>query len=135
MTRLTTRTRAIARPLLIGLELFVAANAVYGGVGLIVGDALGLPAEWLDGTPWRTFLWPGIFLLLVVAVPMTVAAAGELLRRPWAARASVTAGALQVGWILAQWAIMQRYHPLQPTMLAAGLVVAALALLAYRPPR
>lgn len=40
--------------------------------------------------------------------------------------------AAQLGWILAQWLIMQKFFFLQPVMLAAGFGVLVLAWLAHR---
>jgi len=45
---------------------------------------------------------PGAFLLVVLAVPMGVAAVMEVSTPPWAALASIMAGAAQVGWIGAE---------------------------------
>src|SRR5690606_1042961 len=42
----------------IGLELAIAAGAVYGGVGL-VRDGMGMPVEWLAPTPFDSWRWPG----------------------------------------------------------------------------
>ena len=120
-----------ARWSLIGLELLVAVNAGYGGVGLML-NGLGMPAEWLAGTPFDTWVLPGVFLLAVVAAPMAVAAAAELTRRSWAFAASLAAGTLQAGWIVAQVAIIQRYFVLQPVMFAAGVLVVLLAVWAHR---
>ncbi|HEU4348122.1 MAG TPA: hypothetical protein VFR35_10070 [Actinoplanes sp.] len=123
--------RRISRWALIAIEVIVGTNAVYGGIGLIAGG-LGMPAEWLAGTPFDSWVLPGVFLLAVVAAPMLVAATGELGNQRWAFTASVAAGALQVGWILAQLAIIQRYFFLQPAMLGAGVLVVALAWFVHR---
>jgi hypothetical protein len=115
----------------IAVELLVAAAAVYGGVGLI-GDTIGMVPEWLDGTPFTSWVLPGVLLLVVVAVPMAGAAVLELRRSPRASAASVVAGAAQLGWIGAQLAVMQRYFFLQPVLLGLGLLVMVLALWAAR---
>jgi hypothetical protein len=114
------------------LEAFVAAMAVYGGVGLLWNNAIGMPAEWLAGTPFTSWLIPGALLLMVVALPMATAAVLEVRRSEWAAVASVVAGAAQIGWIGAQLVIMQRYNFLQPVMLGFGLAVLLLAVWACR---
>ena len=67
------RRRGWAGATLLGLLLFVAVAAVYGGVGL-VSDGMGMPLEWLDRLPVDTWVWPGIALLATVAVPQAVAA-------------------------------------------------------------
>ena len=112
---------------LIAVETLVALSAVYGGVGLIWNNVIGMPDDWLQGTPFTSWAVPGAFLLLVVAVPMGVAAVMEVSTSPWAGLASIMAGAAQVGWIGAELFVMQRYNVLQPVMLAFGLVIMLVA--------
>jgi hypothetical protein len=116
---------------LIGLEALIGLNAIYGGVGLI-RDGMGMPAEWLDSTPFGSWALPGVFLLAVVGVPMLAAAAAEILRSRWAYLASLAAAACQVAWIIAQVLILQRYYFLQPVLFAAGVVVGGLAVWSHR---
>ena len=125
------KERRAARWSLIAIEALVAIGAIYGGVGLIADNAVGMLPEWLDGTPFTSWRWPGVFLLLVVALPMTVAAIAETTHRSWAYAASAVAGIAQVGWIVVQWLVMQRYFFLQPVMLAAGILVLLLAWLTH----
>jgi hypothetical protein len=132
----TAGSNGRARPsrpfLLIALELLIGVGAVYGGVGLMWNNAIGMPDEWLQGTPFTSWVLPGVFLLLVVAVPMTAAAVLEVRHSARAAVASVLAGAAEVGWIAAELFVMQKYNVLQPVMLALGLAVMLLALWAHR---
>jgi hypothetical protein len=123
----TSPARTWSRRVLVGLEVLIAASAVYGGVGLI-RDGLGMPDEWLVGTPFDTWVLPGVFLLLVIAVPMVCAAAAELSRSRWAFWISLVAAASLVGWIVVQIVVIQRFFFLQPALAAAGLAIAALAL-------
>lgn len=114
------------------LEVLTAASAVYGGAGLIWNNAVGMPDDWLDGTPFTSWLLPGGLLLLVVAVPMGAAAMMELRRSTWAGVASVVAGAALIAWIAAELLIMQKYNVLQPVMILCGLVVLLLGVWAHR---
>lgn len=114
------------------LEALIAAAAVYGGIGLAAANIIAMPADWLTGTPFDSWVLPGILLLLVVAAPMAVAAVLELRRSPWAAVASVTAGSAQIGWIAAELLIMQKYNVLQPVMMLLGLLVVLLAIAVRR---
>ena len=117
---------------MIGLELFISASAIYGGVGLIWNNVLGMPDDWLQGTPFTSWTLPGIFLLLVVAVPMAAAAVLGLRRSVWAPAASIIAGATQIGWICVELLIMQEFNVLQPVMCGLGLVVLLLAVWSRR---
>lgn len=122
--RRTVSAPVAARAVLVVLEVLLGASAVYGGIGLVTGS-LGMSDDWLAGTPFASWLLPGIALLVVVAVPMLGAALLEVRGHRLAPAASVLAGVLQVGWIAVQLLIMQRYFVLQPVV----LVVAAAMLL------
>ena len=130
VTRDQEATRT-SRWALIALEVLVAVNAIYGGIGLM-RNGMGMPNDWLERTPFSSWLWPGVFLLLVIAVPMTAAAALEMGRSRLAYLASMTAAACQIGWIIAQVALLQRYFFLQPVLLGAGLLIGGLALWSHR---
>lgn len=106
--------------------LLVAANAVYGGIGLLV-DGMGMPAEWLESLPVDTWAWPGVALLATVALPQLVAAWLVWRHHPWAALAGLVAGLGLVLWIVVQVALLQRYFFLQPVVAGLGIVEVGLA--------
>src|SRR5690242_2961856 len=87
-----TPARLLTRFAVIGLETVAAVSAVGGGIGLIAGNAIGMPADWLAATPFSSWRVPGVLLLLVVAVPMGVAAVAELRRSSLAPLLSLIAG-------------------------------------------
>jgi hypothetical protein len=90
-----------------------------------VTDAWHLPLEYLDPLPLHGWVLPGIALFAVVALPMLGAAALATLGSHRAADAAVAAGALLVGWIVVQLAIVGPRMALQAVMLAMGVAVAA----------
>ena len=119
------RRRGWAGATLLGLLLFVAVAAVYGGVGL-VSDGMGMPLEWLDRLPVDTWVWPGIALLATVAVPQAVAAWFVWAHDPRAGMVGVLAGLALVLWIVVQLVVLQRYFFLQPVIAVIGLAEAGL---------
>jgi hypothetical protein len=126
--------RPVARWLLVAFEVVIAVNAVYGGIGLMV-NGMGMPNDWLDATPFHSWTVPGFLLLAVVAVPMSVAVVGELVRWRRADAASMLAGVVLVGWIAVQVLVLRRYFVLQPVLGVAGALVVALAWRAHPHPR
>ena len=125
--RPATRTRrGWAGTGLLVVLLLVTANAVYGGVGLVV-DGLGMPSEWLDRLPVDTWTWPGVALLVTVALPQlgTAWLVWRCDRR--APVAGMLAGAALVLWIAVQLALLQRYFFLQPVIAGLGVVEVLLA--------
>ena len=111
---------------LVILQLLVALNAIGGGVyGL--GGAKSVPASWLEGSPFHSYTIPSLFLLVVIAGGMIVAAAAWLLRLSAAPWLSLAMGLVLMAWIVVQVAIISLVSWMQPTSFIAGAAIAALA--------
>ncbi len=123
------------RALLFITDLLVALTAVGGGIALIVGLETGrFPADWLEGTPFSSYVLPGVILAGVVGGSATLAAL-SLLRSPAGGGASVLAGVIMMGWIIAEILLLKQ--PSEPTWtevfyFALGLVMALLGWLVGR---
>ncbi len=136
MTTLTIGRRPLAAPLrarrrlaLAAIEGVVAANAL-GGMAYALGGAPAVPAEWLDGTPFDSYLLPGLYLGVAVGGGC-LAAAYATVRHPSRARvAALGSSAVMASWIGAQVAMIGYRSPLQPLVAVTGV---ALAYLAARP--
>jgi hypothetical protein len=112
------------------VELFVAYQAVSGGIGLIT-DTWQLPTDWLTRTPFTTWVGPGWILIGLVAVPHVLAAVPVVLlpRRPrLGITAGMLAGASLLVWIAVQIALLQVFFFLQPVIAVIGLIELGLAL-------
>lgn len=117
------------RIVLIAIELLVALNAVGGGIyGL--GGAKDVPAQWLQGSPFTSYFWPSLILLVGVGGSMALAAVLMVVRPRIGAYASLGAGLVLAGWIGVQVAIIGYVSWLQPAMAVAAVAVVALAVAA-----
>ena len=97
----TRRLPGIAR-LALGMEVFLTIGALYGGGSLILapdGHLLGIPVSLLAGTPFRSFLVPGICLLVFVGVAPLVAVAITVRRLSAAPLAAAAVGLTLIGWV------------------------------------
>lgn len=111
---------------LVALEIFLAVNALGGGIYLMARPDSAMPIEWLDGTPLRSWFWPGAALIISIAVlPATIAAAA-FRGRPYARPGHMLAGAVLAGWICVQIGVIGYVSWMQPVMLALGVVLIAL---------
>ncbi|MCB0911244.1 MAG: hypothetical protein KDB60_06485 [Propionibacteriaceae bacterium] len=123
------RTRTWQAWALVAVELFVAYQAGYGGVGLIT-DTWDLPGEWLVRTPFPDWAGPGWVLILLVGVPQVLAAI-PVVAMPGRPRLGILAGLLAgislLIWIGMQLAVLQVYFFLQPVIAVIGLVEIGLA--------
>lgn len=65
------RTRPMSSRWLLGVVVFQALSGLFGGIMLVLdpsGKMLGTPIEMLNNTPFKTFLIPGLLLLIVLGV-------------------------------------------------------------------
>ena len=95
------RLPGIAR-LAVGMEVFLGIGALLGGGALMLapdGHLLGIRASVLAGTPFTSFLVPGLCLFGFVGVGPLVAAVVALGRKSIAPLAAVAVGLTLIGWI------------------------------------
>jgi hypothetical protein len=114
---------------LIGLAAFGVLSAAIGTVMAIGMDGAGVPASVLDGSPFHSFVAPGIILGAIVGGTQ-LAAAVALVRHARAALllAAVAAFGMLI-WIFVELAVMQHYAWLQAVYFGFGVVELVLVLL------
>ena len=113
---------------LVVTELIVALSAVGGSI-YVLGGAPEWPREWLQGTPFDSYVVPGLTLLIAVGGSMTAAAVTLLSGNPRAPEMSIVAGIVLTGWITVQVLVIVPdggFSWLQPTMFAVGVAVASI---------
>jgi len=95
----------------------------------LAGRVLAMRQDVLRGSPFSTFLIPGLALALVVGGSQLSAGWAELRRRPWAGGASLLAGIVLAGWIVGEVALLGWVapHVLQPLCFSYGALEVALA--------
>jgi hypothetical protein len=116
----------VARIVLVALEVVMGLAAVGGGAGLIMTNGLGMPLESLEGSPFASYVIPGMVLLAVGIINLAGAVA-VLRRRWWGAPASVVAGLMWMGWFFVQVAVVGLVNWQQPVYFGVGLMILALA--------
>ena len=127
--------QTIPRPryvwLAVVIELLTAITAIPVGWMLMSdpsGGGIQLPPEWIEATPFGSYLIPGMYLFTMNGFGMLLAAVLTQIRHwsaPW------LTGFLAVGlivWILVQLAVMPEIMWLQPLFLGAGVVLGFIAL-------
>lgn len=94
-----SRVALSGRRALIALELVVALNAIGGGIYGLAG-AKDVPQEWLQGSPFHSYLLPSLVVLVAVGGSngSVVSAAASSLS-PFKARASLRVAGFGIGTV------------------------------------
>jgi hypothetical protein len=117
---------AVQRRLLGAVLAFLALNAVAGGFYGLSG-APGVPLEWLQGSPFSSYIIPSWILLMVVGGSLAIAAFAVLSDLRHGRLLSLAAGTILLFWIGAQVAIIGYVSWMQPATACAGLAILWLA--------
>ena len=110
------------RWLLGSLLLLVALNAFAGGYYAMMG-ASDIPREWLNGSPFKNYLIPGIFLFVCVGLSSLLAGILVLKRHRLAPTASFSSATIVLLWIVVQVAIIGYRSWMQPATTVAAIII------------
>ena len=123
-----TRIDSIGRIALLVLQAFVAVTACAGGVVLILGSVnpawssvLVPPLDYLEGSPFTSYLVPGLLLLVLVAGVHAVAFVVMISDSSWDNTIAAAGGFACVIWIGVQMVFIP-FSFLQALYFTVGLV-------------
>ncbi|SJM69776.1 hypothetical protein [Gulosibacter sp. 10] len=109
---------------------FHLVSSLAGMIGLSFTGGMGIPLEWLEGSVFDSYFWPGLILGLVVGGVQALALVAQYRRYDLAWGLHAAAGLVMMVWIFVEIAIMLVWMPLQGVCFATGLLQTALAVLA-----
>jgi hypothetical protein len=114
-------TASTARRLLTIAFYFGAISAIAGGVLGAAFNGVGMPLEYLTGTPFTSYLGPGLILGLVIGGTQGLAAVMTQRGHPYSRIAASVAGFGMIIWIFVELAVISEYSWLQTLYLALGI--------------
>jgi hypothetical protein len=118
------------------LEILLGIGALFGGSLFILGPdghLLGLPVKMLAGTPFHSFLAPGLLLFGFVGVGPILAAWITAKRQKTAPLAALAVGLTLIGWITVEMVIFAGFTSLLWAFyLVLGTVIAAIGMAWWR---
>lgn len=120
--------RKAAHRMLVGLLFFGALSAAAGAVLGVAANGAGVPLAYLEGSPFTSYVVPGLILGIVVGGTQLAAAIALATKRPRALLLAAIAGFGMQIWIFTELAIIKEYSWLQTTYFALGVLELALVL-------
>ncbi len=120
------------------LEVFLGVGALFGGAQFIAapdGHLLGMTTKLLAGTPFPSYLVPGIILFTCIGIGPLLAAAITVGRLAIAPLAAVAVGVTLIGWICVEMVVFAGVGSLAWALyLVLGCGIAAAGLVWWRTP-
>ncbi|MFM9921273.1 hypothetical protein [Lacisediminihabitans sp. H27-G8] len=116
-----------ARPVLVVVLYFGTISAVAGGFLGVVANGAGVPLEYLQGTPFTSYVVPGLILGVLVGGTQGFAAITTQRQNRYGHVATAVAGFGMILWIFVELAITG-YSWLQAVYLALGIIELLLVL-------
>ncbi len=116
-------------------QVFVAIGAIPAGILFLAdtsGALMGNSVEMLAKSPFRSFLIPGLFLVIVHGLFNVIGAVLSFRKHRYAAPLGLVLGLILMLWIIIQVWIITLSSFLQPLMFVVGLAEAILGLLVIR---
>jgi len=108
------------------LLLIIALNAFGGGYYALAG-AKDVPLEWLKGSPFKSYIIPGLFLFIVVGGLCLFTSIALITRKLYDRTLSFICGILLILWIVIQVRLIGYVSWMQPAVVVAGIIVLLLA--------
>lgn len=116
-----------ARRALLVLLYFGALSALGGAVLGVVANGAGVPLEYLQGTPFTSYVIPGLILGVVIGGTQGAAAVLTQLRHPYSRIVASVAGFGMTIWIFVEL-VITGYSWLQIVYFALGIAELVLVL-------
>ena len=120
----------------VALEIFLGLGALFGGGAFILGPdghLLGMPTKLLAGSPFTSYLIPGIILFTFIGIAPLLAAAITVRRRALAPLAAVAVGLTLIGWVSVEMVVLAGPGSLAWTLyLVLGTSIAGIGLAWWR---
>jgi len=130
MKQMNQKSKILRTGLLL-IQLFNGISGVVGGFLLIKdpsGTGLGMPLSWLDGTPFSSYLVPGVVLLVINGLGNLGGSLVTLMKYRHAGRIAAFFGAAMMIWIISQVSWIGYQSGLQPLYFVTGLAQSILGL-------
>lgn len=116
---------------------FVGLTAIGGGMAILTGVDK-FPVEWLQGTPFKSYLIPAIILLVFVGGSSIFSTINLITGNRNALRNSIISGIILSGYILIEIVILKQDPPgptsIEIFYLLLGIIISTLSLvIKYKP--
>ena len=119
------KTYRIISKILAILLLFTGAISVISGAMMIITNGMGMPLFWLEGTIFKSYLIPGLILLIIISGVTLLSGTLLLMRKKGALEASAASGFGLLIWLFTEMYILTQVgsHFLHAIIFTEAIVI------------
>jgi hypothetical protein len=92
-----------------------------------MAGAASVPAEWLEGTPFRSYFIPALFLFVVIGGMCSMGSIALFMGSNYSRAVSLVCSGLLLSWIITQVVIIGYVSWMQPAIFISAVVIAGIA--------
>lgn len=118
--------KTTTRILLIILLFLTSLNALIAGLLFIIepsGKLMGMTVDYIQNSPFQSFLIPGIVLLLFNGILNLLAGIAVIQKKSYSAIFCIIQGVILAGWIIIQMSMVNDFNPLHAFMFAIAVLL------------
>lgn len=108
---------------ILGLLLVIIALNAFGGGWYGIAGAEGVPLTWLEGTPFKNYLYPSLFLMVIIGGMALFSAVTLFSGKPYGAKAALYTAIVLMLWIIVQIIMIGFVSWLQPVTFFLALLI------------
>jgi hypothetical protein len=107
------------------LLLFTGVISVISGIMMIVTNGMGMPTAWLEGTVFKSYLVPGLILLIIIAGVTLLAGIMLIMRKKGAHEIAAASGFGLLIWLFTEMYVLTAMgsHFLHAIIFTEALVI------------
>jgi hypothetical protein len=113
----------------LGAVLLVIAINAFGGGYYGMAGAENVPVEWLEGSPFKSYFAPSLFLFAVIGGTCLTAAVAAFRNSRHTRKLSFICAGVLFGWIAVQVAIIGYVSWMQPAIFISAIMVTVIGFL------
>lgn len=115
--------------IILGILLLIIALNAFGGGYYGMSGAKDVPTEWLNGSPFKSYFLPALFLFVVIGGMCLVSAIAAFRNSKHTRTLSFVCACLLLGWIAVQVSIIGYVSWMQPAIFISAIVVTVITFL------
>ena len=116
------------------LLLLTSVVSIISGIVMIATNGMGMPLSWLEGTAFKSYMIPGLILLIIIAGVTMLAGIMLLMKKKYAPETAAISGFGLLIWLFTEMYVLTKMgsHFLHAIIFTEALVILIAVIMLFR---